>query len=394
MNKRTSRRSNMDKKEIGYRLFAMVYGICKIFPRKKNRVFLVMTHDAGPEGNVGVIRNYLNASETDWEFCPLRRKDTNFSGPDKVTQLVRFFIRKPYELATSSYVFQDNVFLPMAFIKFPKNVKVVQLWHGTGTIKKFGQDANEGRLKQLEKMANSTITHLIVNGEKWKSLYSHIFSVKEEKTFVTGMPRTDILFQEEEQEKKVERFYEKYPELIGKKLVLYAPTFRDNELGEQKLHLELEQMLKRLPKEVVIGLRLHPFVADQFQYRGEGGERVKDFSHYDQLNTLLFASKALITDYSSIIFEYVALGKPMYFYAYDLEKFSDEGRGFYEDYSSYVPGQVSKTTDELIAQMIEEQTCEEVKEQWEEKRRKFQEENYAFEDGNSTWRLMKLLKME
>jgi CDP-glycerol glycerophosphotransferase (TagB/SpsB family) len=59
-----------------------------------------------------------------------------------------------------------------------------------------------------------------------------------------------------------------------------------------------------------------------------------------------------------------------------------------------VPGQVSKTTDELIAQMIEEQTCEEVKEQWEEKRRKFQEENYAFEDGNSTWRLMKLLKME
>lgn len=176
--------------------------------------------------------------------------------------------------------------------------------------------------------------------------------------------------------------------------MLYAPTFRDNELGEQKLHLELEQMLKRLPKEVVIGLRLHPFVADQFQYRGEGGERVKDFSHYDQLNTLLFASKALITDYSSIIFEYVALRKPMYFYAYDLEKFSDEGRGFYEDYSSYVPGQVSKTTDELIAQMIEEQTCEEVKEQWEEKRRKFQEENYAFEDGNSTWRLMKLLKME
>ena len=384
----------MDKKEIGYQIFTFVYRICDLFPRKKSRVFLVMTHDAGEEGNVGVVKNYLDESDVDWQFCSLIRSDTDFSGKGKWKKLFRFFIQKPYELATSSHVFQDNIFLPMAFLTFPEEVKVVQLWHGTGTIKKFGKDANVGRLKELEERANKTITHLIVNAEHWKTLYSHIFSVEEAKTYVTGMPRTDILFQEEQQEEKLARFYETYKELIGKKLLIYAPTFRDQELGEQQLHLNLEKLLRAFPEEVVIGLRLHPFVANQFHYHGENKDRVKDFSHYEQLNTLLFASKGLITDYSSIVFEYVALEKPMYFYAYDLEQFSDQGRGFYEEYESYVPGPVSKTTEQLIAQIIEERDNEMIKGMWAKKRRTFQENNYAFEDGSSTWRLMKLLDME
>ena len=384
----------MDKKEIGYHIFATVYKICCIFPKKKNRVFLVMTHDASKEGNVGVVRNYLNAGEMEWEFCPLRRQDTDFSKGELLSKLVRFFIRKPYELATSSYIFQDNIFLPMAFLKFKKEVKVVQLWHGTGTIKKFGQDVNTGRLKELEQRANDTITHLIVNAEEWKKTYSHIFGVDEKRVFVTGMPRTDILFQEEEQEKRVEQFYERHPELIGKKIVLYAPTFRDQALGKQTIALDLDKMVKRLPKEVVIGLRLHPFVANQFQYEGVEKERVVDFSHEENLNTLLFASSALITDYSSIAFEYVVMNKPIYFYAYDLEEFSDHGRGFYEDYESYVPGYVSKTTEVLLDQMKEMEKNPDIARKWEKKRREFQEKNYGFCDGNSTRRLIRLLDME
>ena len=384
----------MEKKEIGYHLFAGIYKIFCLLRRKEKRVFLIMTHDAGEEGNVGVIKKYLEDSEMDWDIICLTRQDTQFGGKKKIKKMWNFFIKKSYALATSSYVFQDNIFLPMAFLKFPKKVKVVQLWHGTGTIKKFGQDANVGRIKELERRANETTTHLIVNAKEWKEKYSHIFGIKKEKTFVTGMPRTDLLFEKEKQEERVEAFYERNPNLIGKKLVLYAPTFRDENLGEQSLPLDLEEMLEKLPEDVVIGLKLHPFVANQFHYTGKEKERIIDFSKESNLNTLLFASQSLITDYSSIVFEYVLLNKPIYFYAYDLEKFSEHGRGFYEEYESYVPGPVAKTTKELLEQMIEQENSEIQRKNWECKRREFQQRNYEFEDGNSTKRLIKLLNME
>lgn len=384
----------MNKKEIGYYLFAAVYKICSLLPRKKNRVFLIMTHDSSMEGNVGVVKKYLERSKNDWDCICLKRKDTQFFGKHKLLKLWNFFVKKAYQLATSSYIFQDNIFLPMAFCKFKKDVKVVQLWHGTGTIKKFGQDSNEGRLKELEQKANATTTHLIVNSKEWKEKYSSIFGIDNNRTFVTGLPRTDLLFQQEEQERRIEEFYKRNPNLIGKKLILYAPTFRDTELGEQKLHLDLEEMLNTLSEDIVIGLRLHPFVAEKFEYKGSKQERVINVSQEPNLNTLLFVSESLITDYSSIIFEYVVLDKPIYFYAYDLEEFSENGRGFYEQYESYVPGYVSKTTTELLEQMSELRDQEEKRVYWAKRRQEFQQRNYEFEDGNSTKRLMRLLDIE
>ena len=381
------------KKEIGYRLFAFVYKICCIFPVKKEKIFCVMTHDSSEEGNVGVVKKYLEDRNTDWKFCCLKREDTRFSGQEKLKKIVRFFVKYPYELATSAYVFQDNIFLPIAFLKFRKKVKVVQLWHGTGTIKKFGQDVNIGRLKELERLANNSITHLVINSERWNS-YARIFSVTNDKLQVLGMPRTDLFFSEDKKEQIEELFFMENPNLIGKKIILYAPTFRDDRLGEQTLQLDIELWLEKMPEDTILGLRLHPFVAENFQYVGKGSERIVDFSHYANLNTLLFISSGLITDYSSIVFEYVLLDKPMYFYAYDLEEFSDNGRGFYEEYEEYVPGVVVRSTKELVDKMLEYEHNLERREYWKEKRKKFKEENYCYFDGNSTKRLVKLLDME
>lgn len=381
------------KKEIGYRLFAFVYKICCIFPVKKEKIFCVMTHDSSEEGNVGVVKKYLEDRNTDWKFCCLKREDTRFSGQEKLKKIVRFFVKYPYELATSAYVFQDNIFLPIAFLKFRKKVKVVQLWHGTGTIKKFGQDVNIGRLKELERLANNSITHLVINSERWNS-YARIFSVTNDKLQVLGMPRTDLFFSEDKKEQIEELFFMENPNLIGKKIILYAPTFRDDRLGKQTLQLDIELWLEKMPEDTILGLRLHPFVAENFQYVGKGSERIVDFSHYANLNTLLFISSGLITDYSSIVFEYVLLDKPMYFYAYDLEEFSDNGRGFYEEYEEYVPGVVVRSTKELVDKMLEYEHNLERREYWKEKRKKFKEENYCYFDGNSTKRLVKLLDME
>lgn len=369
-------------KKIGYLIFAVFFSFFRLFPRKKNKVFCIMTHDGSDGSSVGVVVQALKQRNEKYEFHYLKKEERESVKQHKLTQFLSFFLVKPYHLATSSVVMLDNVFLPMAYLKFAKDVKVVQLWHGTGTIKKFGQDVNTGELKELEKRANSTITHLVVNSEYTKEQYSHAFGLEKSRIFSWGLPRTDEMFSEEITKKKTEHFYQKFPELKDKKLVLYAPTFRDDEVNEPKLCLDLEKLMKETDSNTVYLLKLHPFVAANFNIEGISSERVKNISFYQDINTLLMVSDVLITDYSSIIFEYCALEKPMIFYAYDLEKFSKQGRGFYEPYKEYVPGPIARTTEDII-QILNKNSYDF------ERIVLFKKKSYQYLDGQAINRLIK-----
>lgn len=369
-------------KKIGYLIFAIFFSFFRLFPRKKNKVFCIMTHDGSDGSSVGVVVQALKQRNEKYEFHYLKKAERESVKQHKLTQFLSFFLVKPYHLATSSVVMLDNVFLPMAYLKFAKDVKVVQLWHGTGTIKKFGQDVNTGELKELEKRANSTITHLVVNSEYTKEQYSHAFGLEKSRIFSWGLPRTDEMFSEEITKKKTEHFYQKFPELKDKKLVLYAPTFRDDEVNEPKLCLDLEKLMKETDSNTVYLLKLHPFVAANFNIEGISSERVKNISFYQDINTLLMVSDVLITDYSSIIFEYCVLEKPMIFYAYDLEKFSKQGRGFYEPYKEYVPGPIARTTEDII-QILNKNSYDF------ERIVLFKKKSYQYLDGQAINRLIK-----
>lgn len=367
-------------KEAGYRIFALFYGIFKHLPIQKNSAFLIMTHDGGPEGNVAVTSAYMKRMyQTQTE--ELRRKDTSFGGPGGLRRAFTFFFLKSFAMARAEYIFLDNTFLPMAYLKVRKETLVVQLWHGTGTVKKFGQDVNTGKLYEQEKRANENLSYVIVNSEATRKLYAGCFSVKEEQVKVLGLPRTDLLFSEKELLRRRTQFFKQYPNLLNKKLVLYAPTFRDGEVDQPTICLDIEKMAVELPDEYCLGLRLHPFVAERFKLEQDYEGRVIDFSSYDNLNTLLMAADVLITDYSSIIFEYCVFGRPMIFYAYDLEEFSDQGRGFYRDYKSYVPGPVVETTEDILEVFR--------KKDWQkEKLREFVKDSYAYVDGKSAKRVV------
>ncbi len=342
-----------------------------------------MTHDGSKDSSVGVVVQYLENISKEYQFEYIKKDETNAVRKQGIVgNFISFFIKKPFHLATAAYVLQDNIFLPMAYLHFPKAVKIIQLWHGTGTIKKFGQSVNTGRLGKLEKRANQTITHLLVNSEYTKKQYKEAFGVSEDKIKVLGLPRTDIMFQEDKKARDLEEFYHRFPDLKEKKLVLYAPTFRDNEVNNPKIMLDVNLFIEQTPEEYVLILKLHPFVAAAFQldtkqYQG----RVMNLSTYGDLNTLLFAADILVTDYSSIIFEYCLLDKPMIFYAYDLDQFSDMGRGFYESYEDYVPGPVVKNTLELSS--IIRSNCYDLL-----KIRQFRVKSYEYLDGQSTKRLV------
>lgn len=371
-------------KEAGYHIFAFLYQIFKYLPVKKNSAFLIMTHDGGKEGNVGVTAAYMKHFYHT-KLYGLRRNDTQFHGKEGIIKLLKFFFIKPLEMARAEYIFMDNAFLPMAYLKVRKQTTVIQLWHGTGTIKKFGQDVNQGKLYELEKHANENIDYVIVNSEATKALYAGCFGVNVDQVRVLGLPRTDLLFSPEQMKKRRERFLRQYPELKEKKLVLYAPTFRDQEAENPRVMLDLDQIAEKLPQDYCLGLRLHPFVAGHFKLDDKYKGKIYDFSSYDNLNTLLMSTDILITDYSSIIFEYCVFGRPMIFYAYDLEEFSDHGRGFYKDYRSYVPGPVVETTEEILKVLNEQNWDFEYQEQ-------FVKEAYQYEDGRSTKRVVDLAR--
>jgi CDP-ribitol ribitolphosphotransferase len=370
-------------KEAGYWIFAFFYGIFKHLPVRKNSAFLIMTHDGGPEGNVAVTAAYMRRfyrTETE----ELRRRDTSFGGAGGIRRALRFFFVKSCAMARAEYILMDNAFLPMAYLRVRKETKVMQLWHGTGTVKKFGQHVNTGKLYEQEKRANENLDYVVVNSEATRKLYAGCFSVKEEQVKVLGLPRTDILFSEKELLRRRTQFFKQYPNLMNKKLILYAPTFRDSEVAHPSIHLDIKKMAEELPDQYCLGLRLHPFVAERFHLEEDFGGKVMDFSSYDNLNTLLMSTEILITDYSSIIFEYCVFRKPMIFYAYDLDEFSDHGRGFYRNYREYVPGPVVETTEEILTVIRE-------KDWRKEKLLEFIRDSYAYVDGKSTKRVVDFL---
>ncbi len=364
-------------KKVGYLLFAFFYSVFRVCGVNEKKVFLIATHDDSPEGNIGIVAEALKKRNDGFRCIWFTRKD-------KITNPIRFFVKKAYHLATSGTVFLDNEFLPMAYFSFSKKVKVVQLWHGTGTIKKFGQDVNQGELKRLEYRANQNITHLIVNSEAVKKEYASAFGVSEERIFVLGLPRTDLLVQPEYLAQKRELFLNQYPQLRGKRCILYAPTFRDDEVEKPELHLNLSELSNQLSAEDVFLIRLHPHVAERIHTVFEDGEwdNIINVSDYPGVTTLLAASDVLVTDYSSIVFEYCIRHKPIVFYAYDLEHFEKDGRSFYRDYREFVPGDVVQNQQELMTS-IQKGNVSKVE--------GFIQSEFVYLDGNSTNRLFELI---
>ena len=379
----------MMTKTIGYYIFAFVYYVSRLFHVNNTKVLCIMTHDDGEDSNVSIVVRELKRQKKEYSFCYITKSEAeSVKSLRDIRKLLSFFIIKPYHMARSGVILMDNVFLPMAYIRVKRNVKVIQLWHGTGTVKKFGQDVNIGKLKERERRANRNITHLIVNNEQTARIYAKAFGVDADRVYPVGLPKTDDILHRIRRKDKdnvnIEKniIYEKYQLPKEKKLILYAPTFRDTNLGSDIMIKHVKEMAEILPKDYILGLRLHPYVARLAQKLRI--DNVCNLSDEKSLSMLIMASDMLITDYSSIIFEYCITQKPMIFFAYDLDDFIEHGRGFYMDYISYVPGPVAKNSKEVIDIINEKAYSLDLL-------RTFREENFPILDGEATLRIIDLI---
>ena len=204
-------------KIIAYYIFSLFYYIGCLLPVRSNHYFCVMTHDSRIDSSVGVVIQAIKKEASNTKFI-LYTKETK----TKWGKLSLLFL-KPFQLASCKTILMDNEFLPLAYIHLRKDVKVIQLWHGTGTIKKFGHDVCSPSLLKVVQRADDKITHLIVNSEYTKRLYQRTFGLEESRVYLTGIPRTDQLFDMNTMEEKRRNFFSQYPELKDKRLFLYAP---------------------------------------------------------------------------------------------------------------------------------------------------------------------------
>lgn len=363
-------------------LLRVVYYISYIVPVKKRVIFATYRNDT-MNGNFKYIYDEIKSRDTDYKCVFLYEK---FNKGIKGIIIYFFHMMKAtYYMATSEYFLIDDFYFPVYTVKkLRKNTEVIQVWHACGAFKKFGfsiLDKNFGADNNYVKYIpiHSNYSHVLVSSKEVVKYYAEAFNMSENNIDPLGIPRTDIFFNKEMKKDAKERVYSKYPNLKGKNIVLYAPTFRGNSQSDAKMDInfDVERVVNDLPEGYVLALKMHPFVKDSINI---DNDRIIDLSDYGAINDILIMTDLLITDYSSIVFEYSLLERPMIFFADDLDSYEHE-RDFYYPYESFVPGPIVKNTDELI-EVLNNDTCDY------EKIRAFKNKFFDYVDGLSSKRFV------
>ena len=234
-------------------------------------------------------------------------------------------------------------------MKFKDENTVVQLWHAPGASKKFGGSVEIESRDILSKISENT-DYFIVTSKKIIDYYAEAFQMPKSKIKALGLPRMDYYFEDHDLDKLKEDFSKKYGISPDKKIILYAPTFRqENEKYNNVFnYLDLAEFNQELGDEYVLALRLHPKIKNFYKDDISSNGRYVDVSDFESEQELMLISDILITDYSSIMIEFSALNKPTAFFTYDLNDYLAFERGFYYDFKTTVPGPIVYSTSELV----------------------------------------------
>ncbi|TRY34429.1 CDP-glycerol glycerophosphotransferase family protein [Geobacillus sp. LEMMJ02] len=329
----------------------------RLFPLREKITFVVSFGD-----NSLYVYEALQKKSPKMPVIFLRKKTcpyTFFDTSAKVYEFesVRFWhtLCGIYHLATSKYVIVDNYYGFLAAASFRPEVECIQLWHAAGAFKTFGlRDASvEHRSLRARKrflQVYRQFHKVVVGSEAMAHLFMQAFQLPEKAILRTGVPRTDFFYDIKKQRSIKEELYRQNPLLKHKRVILYAPTYRDHELERFDLRLDIDRMYEELaPLGFVLLMRLHPAVKNRLDYdQRRYADFLFDYSDYPNVNDLLLVTDWLITDYSSIPFEFCLLNKPMIFYMYDIESYRRK-RGLWEGIEEKLPGPILFTTEQIIA---------------------------------------------
>lgn len=271
----------------------------------------------------------------------------------KLSSKIKYFFHmfvQMYHIATSKVVILDSYCIMISILKHKKELKVIQIWHALGSLKKFGYsslDKKDGRSSKMAELMNmhKNYTYILTSSEISKPFFQEAFHAKDEQMKVMSLPRVDFLQDEASKKKLQEKFCKIYPEAHNqKKNILYCPTQRKNGA------IDIQKIVNATDFDCYnLIIKLH----NGQEYIYVDKQNISKNINFTGMEFLHIADY-IITDYSAIVYEAAILEKPIYFYDYDYDTYMDD-RGWYVDYKKEMPGPIEKDIYEIMKLIKKEQ---------------------------------------
>ncbi len=349
---------------------------CTVDPKKI--IFADMHEDGLPNSMRSV---YISLKRQGYKPVVLCR-DIGKMSRVKALRFMGYFMK---EYASAGTVFISTYFLPVSSAKKRPETKVVQLWHSGGLLKKMGYDTEDDIPKGYHGAVTANYDLVTVSAPVCENIWESALRLKPGTAQALGLARTDIYFDDKNNKENIDTFFRLVPEAKGKKIVLYVPSFSGNAARARCAGIECmsrSELESRLGDEYYVIYRPHPNLRKDYPVYFEGKDNSMDTSQ------LLSVADVLITDYSSILFDYSIYKKPFVLFCPDIEDYK-KNRGFYADPYTF-PCEVTTDVDGLVRAVKEvftEKSADEIAEN-----KKLLEEFYQKYmgncDGHSTERIL------
>ncbi len=334
-----------------YRIFILIH--------KVDRRVIIFESNLGRNysGNPRFIYEEMVARGLDKLYaCYFILEDTRIELPGSIRKVKRISLLYFYLFAKAGLWVSDTR-MP-TYLKKRKDAVYIQTWHGT-PLKRLALDMKQVSMegeKSLEdykrKFAKNTRTwdYLLSQNSYSTEIFRRAFAYNKEILEI-GYPRNDILFKDNNSA-TISLIKKRLGLPLDKKIILYAPTWRDNEhYGSLKYRfssqMDYSYLMEELSQDYIILLKAHYLVGEQIDISKYQGFIYQFKASFD-IAELYLVSDILVTDYSSVMFDYSILRRPMIFFTYDLEEYKDTLRGFYFDFIKEAPGPFALTTKQLV----------------------------------------------
>ena len=254
-----------------------------------------------------------------------------------------------WKMAQSDMIFIDDHAPILDWVFLKDDTTLVQLWHAGAGFKSSGYSRWGHTGCPAPNGCHRQYKYGIAGSRHIAHFFSEVWGINTENVLPTGMPRMDEYLDPDYRAKKEKELLEEFPMIDGKRVILFAPTYRGKNHFDAHYPynlIDFDRLYEFCGDDTVVLFKMHPWVSEPVPIKNEHKDKFVDVNKYPNINDLFYKTDLLITDYSSICMNNALLHKPVVFYAYDLDRFEGD-RDFYYPYEETVGGPVVKTMDDL-----------------------------------------------
>lgn len=288
-----------------------------------------------------------------------------------------------WQMGRASTILIDDYFAILMDLGDASTQKIIQLWHAGSGFKSIGYSRFGEYGSPHLTNSHRLYSYAICGSQHLRDVYSEAFGIEREAVIATGLPRIDWFLREGRADDVRPDFNAAFPGAVGKRTILFAPTFRGRSARAAYYNYEkidFEALYDACGEDTVILFRQHHFLQEPAPIPPEYSDRLIDAAFFPDTNDLLLMSDVLITDYSSIIYEYALLNRPMIFFAYDLDTYTAT-RGMHREYHEAAPGPIATSFGQLLGLIAQPDLSI-------DKTEAFVRENFDYIDTNNSDRVI------